>query len=95
FASRFGWSLAGHRELDAGTKLVAAEDVDTAWVVVAEGWEAPDKGFRRTLGNLRDQLGRDRSIFVALLDAEASMVQTWTRTLQALEDPYLTTEHVP
>ncbi len=69
-------------------------------VVLAEGWEAPDKAALRLLRDLRRQLGRGSPILVLLAQvgpgsirpALASDVLIWEQTLAALEDPYLAVE---
>lgn len=76
----------------------AAADATGPVVVLAEAWEAPDKGVRRFLTGLRASVGRTRPIFVALVgegdDAmlappEPSDVAVWKDRLTLLEDPYL------
>ena len=97
FSARYQWTSSGYEELHPTAVRSSPKwgGVSTALVLVAEGWEAPDKGFRRTLTELRQEAGTERSIFVALLGAEGPILQTWVRTLQGLQDPYLAVEQVP
>ncbi|HYV67468.1 MAG TPA: DUF2868 domain-containing protein [Myxococcales bacterium] len=69
-------------------------------VVVAEGWEAPDKGVLRLMRELRGALGPQRHLAVLLAQVGpdgihpslASEVRIWEETLASLEDPYLAVE---
>jgi len=69
-------------------------------VVVAEGWEAPDKALLRLLSDLRRALGPRRHLIVLLAQVDASgirpslasEVRLWQEGLGQLEDPYLAVE---
>lgn len=73
--------------------------VDTV-AVVAEAFEAPDRGIRRLLSDLRAALGPRRLLLVVLVGASAGSpapprdadVAIWRDGLAALEDPYLSVE---
>jgi hypothetical protein len=66
-------------------------------VVVAEGWEAPDKAVLRLMRELRRAVGEGRHLVVLLADVEAARVRPslaqdvriWQEGLAPLEDPYL------
>jgi hypothetical protein len=69
-------------------------------VVVAEGWEAPDKAALRLVRDLRGALGPRRHVVVLLVDTgdgavrppRAPEVRIWEEGLARLEDPYLSVE---
>lgn len=69
-------------------------------VVVAEGWEAPDKAVLRLVSDLRRALGPRRHLIVLLAQVDASgirpslasEVRLWQEGLAQLEDPYLAVE---
>jgi Protein of unknown function (DUF2868) len=69
-------------------------------VVVAEGWEAPDKAALRLLAELRRAMGAKRHLLVLLVDAgqptprapTAAQLRIWQEGLATLEDPYLAVE---
>jgi Protein of unknown function (DUF2868) len=69
-------------------------------VVVAEGWEAPDKGVLRLMRELRRALGPRRHLAVLLAQigpegvrpSRAAEVRIWEESLASLEDPYLAVE---
>jgi uncharacterized protein DUF2868 len=69
-------------------------------VVVAEGWEAPDKAVLRLMHELRRALGPRRQLVVLLAQVGdedirpslASEVRIWEESLAPLEDPYLAVE---
>jgi len=96
-----GIHTAGGRDYEEGT-VDWARRVDGApsVVVLAEGWEAPDKATFRLLRELRRQLGPRRLITVLLAQVGsaglgpslASEVRIWEDSLAALEDPYLAVE---
>ena len=90
---------AGGRE-DPGTSWGGAVDGAEPVVVVAEGFEAPDRAALRLVRELRAALGPRRHLLVLLAQvgdgrvgpaAEAS-VRTWRHGLARLEDPYLAVE---
>ncbi len=100
----FGYRSA--HTLDAGGLDISGDEASQrsagqagdAVVVVAEAWEAPDKGIRRFLHGLRVAVGPERPIYVALVgegapDALAAPddedVVVWRDRLTLLEDPYL------
>jgi len=66
-------------------------------VIVAEGWEAPDKAMLRLMRELRRALGARRHFVVLLAAVDAagvrpastSEVRIWEESLAALEDPYI------
>ena len=96
-----GVHTAGGRDYEEGT-VDWARRVDGApsVVVLAEGWEAPDKATLRLLRELRRQLGPRRLITVLLAQVGvagmrpslATDVRIWEDMLAALEDPYLAVE---
>ena len=103
-AKTFGYQLSA--VMDAGGVDVSvdadsqrrAADTDQPLIVLAEAWEAPDKGLRRYLRALRTAAGPERPIYVALvgegttesLAAPATDdVALWRDRLTLLEDPYL------
>jgi hypothetical protein len=69
-------------------------------VVVAEGFEAPDRAAVRLVRELRGALGPRRHLLVLVVDvAEGRVgppadtsVRTWREGLAPLEDPYLAVE---
>ncbi len=78
-----------------------AADAPDPVVVLAEAWEAPDKGLQRYLRGLRAAVGGDRPIYVALVGegpndglapAETTDIELWRNRLTLLEDPYLGVE---
>ncbi|MEL7367436.1 MAG: DUF2868 domain-containing protein [Myxococcota bacterium] len=82
---------------DEASQRTAAE-VSGPVVVVAEAFEAPDKGIRRYLRGLRQAVGIDRPIYVALVGEGtadllappvADDVALWKDRMTLLEDPYL------
>jgi hypothetical protein len=93
--------LAGGRDYEEGRldwrKL--ADGSETV-VVVAEGWEAPDKGVLRLIADLRRALGPRRYLVVllarvgddAIEPSLGSEVRIWQEVLARLEDPYLAVE---
>ncbi len=103
----FGYRLNGRataggldQALDAEGQAQAAASDDNV-VVVAEGWEAPDKGIRRYLQAMRNAVGPRRPIYVALVgDSDTHTfrgpdpddVEIWRDRLTLLEDPYLGVE---
>jgi hypothetical protein len=68
--------------------------------VVAEAFEAPDRGVRRLLSDLRGALGPRRPLLVLLVGAAAdgprpprdADVSIWRDGLAPLEDPHLSVE---
>jgi hypothetical protein len=88
---------------DAGNGDVAADRAMLAGlgrgggrlIVFAEGWEAPDRGTRRFLGETRAAVGPRRGIVVALSGASAADVRVWREMLAELGDPYLEVEALP
>ena len=66
-------------------------------VIVAEGWESPDKAVLRLLRELRRALGERRHLVVLLAavdmagvrPASTAEVRIWEESLAALEDPYV------
>jgi hypothetical protein len=69
-------------------------------VLVAEGWEAPDRAVLRLISELRRALGPRRHLLVLLAQVDgsavrpspASEVRLWHEGLSRLEDPYLAVE---
>jgi len=76
-----------------------ADDADGV-LVVAEAWEAPDRGVLRLMRELRAALDRRLPVRVLLLDTSEGtlrpppreQVQLWREGLGRLEDPYLGVE---
>lgn len=87
--------------LDAGSDealCVQLGAVSEAVTVIAEAWEAPDRGFRDFLARLRQQLGPRRILRVALMGeasavgfsrAQPQDVRVFRDRLSLLADPYL------
>ena len=97
------WAIAsvqpvGGRDYEEGridwTRLANGSD---PVVIVAEGWEAPDKAMLRLMRELRRSLGSRRHLVVLLAAVDAagvrpastSEVRIWEESLAALEDPYI------
>jgi Protein of unknown function (DUF2868) len=92
---------AGGRDYEEGqldwTRL--ADGADPV-VVVAEGWEAPDKALHRLLRDLRNALGPRRHLVVLLARIESATVRRpsdaevriWEESLASLGDPYVGVE---
>ena len=86
--------------VDESSWLAAAQN-ESPIVVVAEAWEAPDKGLQRYLRGLRSSVEADRPIYVALVGegpaqsvtaALSTDIELWRNRLTLLEDPYLGVE---
>jgi hypothetical protein len=83
----------------AGDGDLAADGAEPL-VVVAEGFEAPDRAVLRLLGALRRQAGPRRHVLVLLVDlaggavraATEAQVRVWREGLARLEDPFLAVE---
>ncbi len=91
---------AGGRDDPGPASWAAAVDAAEPVVVVAEGFEAPDRAAVRLVRELRDALGPRRHLLVLVVDvgegrvgppADAS-VRTWREGLARLEDPHLAVE---
>ena len=91
---------AGGRDDPGTTSWAAAVDAAEPVVVVAEGFEAPDRAAVRLVRELRGARGPRRHLLVLVVDvaegrvgppADAS-VRTWREGLAPLEDPYLAVE---
>jgi hypothetical protein len=92
---------AGGRDYEEGqldwTRL--ADGADPV-VVVAEGWEAPDKALHRLLRDLRKALGPRRHLVVLLARVDSAAVRgasepelrIWEESLATLGDPYVGVE---
>ena len=100
FGYRFGGAIeAGGTDLEADeASQRAAAAAGGPVIVMAEAWEAPDKGIRRYLKGLRTAVGVDRPIYVTLVGEgtpsamaapESDDVALWRDRLTLLEDPYL------
>jgi Protein of unknown function (DUF2868) len=95
--------LAGGRDHEEGAaawdRIAAGAD---PVVVLAEAWEAPDKGALRLLRALRAALGPRRRVLVLLTRTggegvagpEAREVALWREGLARLEDPWLAVEGI-
>jgi hypothetical protein len=94
--------VAGGRDFDE-RRLDWARLADgaDAVIVVAEGWESPDRSVSRLIRNLRDALGAHRHILVVLIvpadgaritPAADHDVQLWREGLARLADPYVAVE---
>jgi hypothetical protein len=89
---------AGGRDYEEGridwTRVANGSD---PVVVVAEGWEAPDKAVLRLMRELRRALGDQRHLVVLLAQVDAAGIRPapaadlriWQEGLAPLEDPYL------
>ena len=90
---------AGGRD-DAETAWADAVDGAEPVVIVAEGFEAPDKAAFRLLRALRTALGPRRHLVVVVVDASAgalrgaddAQVRIWRDGVARLEDPYVAVE---
>jgi hypothetical protein len=96
-----GTHAAGGRDYEDGTlDWRPLADGSDAAVIVAEGWEAPDKAVLRLLTDLRRALGPRRPILVLLGHireegigpSPASELRIWQEALAPLEDPWLGVE---
>ncbi|WP_242342526.1 DUF2868 domain-containing protein [Anaeromyxobacter terrae] len=93
---------AGGREGrdELGARWLAAVDGAEPVVVVAEGFEAPDRAALRLVRDLRAALGPRRHLLVLVAEvredrvgpAADATVRTWREGLARLEDPYLAVE---
>ncbi len=81
--------------------LDALAATDARVLVLAEGWEAPDKAVRRFVGEARAAVGPGRPLVVALIaglegdtwrPAAPADVTLWRQQLARAEDPYLRVE---
>jgi len=96
---------AGGMDFAADDALLARlSEQPMAVVLVAEAWEAPDKGTRRFLAEIRAALGPELVIHVLLIgesEAERPRPPTsedltlWRDRLSLLADPYLGVEAAP
>jgi hypothetical protein len=89
---------AGGRDYDEGSlDWASVAGGSNPVVVVAEGWEAPDKAVLRLMRDLRRALGPRRHLAVLLAQVGAggigpslaAEVRVWEESLAPLEDPYL------
>lgn len=86
-------------EADASTCRKVAGDAHRV-LLLAEGFEAPDKSVRAFLQTLREAVGPRRTVLVSLVEgasgdpSPASMedVNIWRDRLRLLDDPYLAVE---
>jgi hypothetical protein len=92
---------AGGRDHEEGAvDWARAVDGAEPVVVVAEAFEAPDRGALRLLGSLRRALGPRRHLLVLLVDPagggpappDETEVRAWRDGLAPLEDPFLAVE---
>jgi hypothetical protein len=74
--------------------LARADPGADAVLLIAEGWEAPDKATRRFVQALRKKGARNRPVFVGvLLEAEdAPQLSLWRERLRLLEDPFVSVQ---
>ncbi len=85
---------------ELGARWLAAVDGAEPVVVVAEGFEAPDRAALRLVRELRGALGPRRHLLVLVAEvredrvgpATEASVRTWRDGLARLEDPYLAVE---
>jgi hypothetical protein len=90
-------AAAGGRDWDGAAP---AADGGGPLVVVAEGFEAPDRALIRLLASLRVRAGPRRHVLVLLVDlaggavraAADPQVRVWRERLARLEDPFLAVE---
>jgi hypothetical protein len=96
-----GTYAAGGRDYeDEALDWRSLADGSDAAVIVAEGWEAPDKAVLRLLTDLRRALGPRRPILVLLGQiredgigpSPAPEIRIWQEGLAPLEDPWLGVE---
>jgi hypothetical protein len=85
---------AGDGEFEQDEALLGSQAGLPAVLLLAEGWEAPDKATRRFIAALRR--GNVRPVFVGvLLDSEhAPALAIWRDRLRLLEDPLVSVEAV-
>jgi hypothetical protein len=85
---------AGDGEFEQDEALIASCTELSSVLLLAEGWEAPDKATRRFIAALRR--GNVRPVFVGvLLDSEhAPALAVWRDRLRLLEDPLVSVEAV-
>ena len=95
-------AVAGGRDYDERpVDWARLTDGADAVIVVAEGWEPPDRSVLRLLRSLRSALGTSRPVRVVLVGpadgarivpAESQDVQLWRDGLARLADPYVAVE---
>jgi hypothetical protein len=85
---------AGDGDFEQDEALIASHAELSAILLLAEGWEAPDKATRRFIASLRR--GNARPVFVGvLLEPEHGQALTiWRDRLRLLEDPLVSVEAV-
>ena len=85
---------AGDGDFEQDEALVGSRAEPSAILLLAEGWEAPDKATRRFIAALRR--GNVRPIFVGVLlgSEHAPALAIWRDRLRLLEDPLLSVEAV-
>lgn len=85
---------AGDGDFEHDEALIAPQAELSAVLLLAEGWEAPDKATRRFIAALRR--GNARPVFVGvLLESEhAQALGIWRDRLRLLEDPLVSVEAV-
>ena len=92
---------AGGFDYESDQRAIASiAEADHRVVLLAEGFEAPDKSVRRFLAELRQEVGERRTLLVGLVTAEDGRldpsrgddVELWTNRLRVLNDPYLAVE---
>lgn len=86
---------AGDSDFDRDRALLAAAaDEPEAFLVIVEGWEAPDKATRRFVQDLRQSGAPERPVLIAVLssDPDGPELAVWRDRLRLLEDPWVSVE---
>jgi hypothetical protein len=90
--------VAGDGDYERDEALLHGASAEAAVLLLAEGWEAPDKATRRFIEALRKN--RARPVFVGvLLEGEGAAegtaaLGTWRDRLRLLEDPGVSVESI-
>jgi hypothetical protein len=86
---------AGGSDIEPDRALLdSAGSRERAVVLVAEGWEAPDKATRRFVQALRARGAPERPVFVVVLvpAADAPELSVWRDRMRLLEDPFVSVQ---
>ena len=94
---------AGGADYDGDARVIAslAEREKEPVLILAEAWEAPDRGTLGFLSALRAGVGADRRVLVGLTNPDVAgtwvrpskgEAEVWGRRLAGLRDPYLGVE---
>jgi uncharacterized protein DUF2868 len=86
---------AGGSDFSRDSELLqAASQGAEAFVLVVDGWEAPDRATRRFVQGLRQSGAAERPVFIQVLLAapDAPELSLWRDRLRLLEDPFVVIE---